>query len=402
VKIAVIGAGAAGCFAAANIPAGVAEVTLFEKTGKALQKVKASGGGRCNVTHACFDIPQLIHYYPRGKHLLRKTLPQFSPQDTIEWFAQRGVALKTEADGRVFPKTDSSQTIIDCIWEELMKHRVQVHFHKSVDSISKEGERFLISFSDESTFVADRVLVATGGFPKAEQYHWIEELGHGIETPVPSLFTFNMPGNPVTQLMGISVQNATVKILQPKIETHGPLLITHWGMSGPAVLKASAVGARWLHDNQYRFDVMIRWIDGYTHDQLHDFFQTQRKEKGSAFLNGKNPLGLPQRLWEFLLTKSGVAATIRYADLTAGQQYKLADCLLRDIYSVSGKTTFKEEFVTCGGVKLQEIDAQSLESKIVKGLFFAGEILDVDGVTGGFNFQHAWSSGWIAAQHLAQ
>ncbi len=229
-KIAIIGAGAAGCFAAANIPPRPGlEVAVFEKTGKALQKVKASGGGRCNVTHECFDIPELVTRYPRGKQLLRKSLYQFPPQSTIEWFEQRGVKLKTETDGRMFPVTDDSQTIIDCIWQEMTRNKVQIYYHKNVAGISVQPAGFLITFSDTSVYVADAVLIAVGGFPKAEQYKWIENIGHTIQSPVPSLFTFNMPKHPVTELMGVSVPDVTVKIASTKIQQNGPLLITHWG-----------------------------------------------------------------------------------------------------------------------------------------------------------------------------
>jgi predicted flavoprotein YhiN len=422
-KIAIIGAGAAGCFAAANIPyrQGM-EVAIFEKTGKALQKVKVSGGGRCNVTHACFDIPELAARYPRGKLLLRKTLYQFGPQQTIDWFGQRGVQLKTEDDGRLFPVTDDSQTIIDCIWQEMMQNKVQVYYHKGVVSISPhhpnpqpqnpqplkgsdllavKGSSFLIHFNDTSVYEADKVLVATGGFPKAEQYKWLQALGHTIQTPVPSLFTFNMPKHPITELMGLSVANATVKIAGTKISQSGPLLITHWGMSGPAILKTSAVAARELADRNYEFQVLINWLHDATDSDLKDIFAQQRKESGRQMVQHKNPFDLPRRLWDYLLMQCGINDGTRWGDLPAAAQNKLVEHLLRDSYQVKGKTTFKEEFVTCGGVNLAEIDPQTMQSRIVPGLYFAGEILDADGITGGYNFQHAWSSGWIAARGMA-
>ena len=399
--IAIIGAGAAGCFAAANIPfkKGV-KVTIYEKTGKALQKVKASGGGRCNVTHECFDIPELVECYPRGRQLLRKSLHRFGPADTKQWFESRGVALKAEDDGRVFPVTNSSQTIIDCIWQQMMKEGVEVLYNKAIKSINKEDEKFILHFGDNDTQQADSVLVAAGGFPKAEQYKWIEATGHTVQPPVPSLFTFNIPGNAITTLMGVSVPEAVIKIAGSKIVQQGPLLITHWGMSGPAVLKTSAVGARALADKGYVFNAIINWLPGTTDNDIKEILQQLRREQGRQLVHHKNPFGLPKRLWEFMLLQCGISEEVRWGELPAPQQNKLVERLLRDIYPVKGKTTFKEEFVTCGGVTLSEIDPHTLQSRVVPGLYFAGEIVDVDGITGGYNFQHAWSSAWIAAQSL--
>ncbi|MFI5196262.1 MAG: NAD(P)/FAD-dependent oxidoreductase [Chitinophagales bacterium] len=406
-KIAIIGAGAAGCFAAANIPyqQGV-EVAVFEKTGKVLQKVKVSGGGRCNVTHECFDIPELLTRYPRGKQLLRKSLYLFGPQQTIEWFEKRGVKLKTEPDGRMFPVTDNSQTIIDCIWQEMMRNKVQVFYHKSVASITPPSQStngcFVIHFADTSVYSADAILIATGGFPKAEQYNWITALGHTIQSPVPSLFTFNIPKHPITELMGLSMPDATIKIAGTKIIQHGPLLITHWGMSGPAVLKTSAIAARELADRNYEFQIIVHWLGGITDADMREILVRLRKEQGRQFIQNKNPFNLPRRLWEYQLQQCGITENTRWGELPAAAQNKLTERLLRDIYQVKGKTTFKEEFVTCGGITLSEIDPQTMQSRIVPGLYFAGEIMDVDGITGGYNFQHAWSSGWIAAKNILE
>ena len=401
-KIAIIGAGAAGCFAAANIPyrPGV-EVAVYEKTGKVLQKVKVSGGGRCNTTHDCYDIPELITRYPRGKSLLKKSLYQFGPQKTIDWFEARGVKLKTEDDGRMFPITDDSQTIIDCIWQEMMQHKVQMFYHKSVAKIEKIKDQFILTFSDTSVASADAVLIATGGFPKAEQYKWIEAMGHTIQSPVPSLFTFNIPKHPITELMGLSVPDATIKIAGTKISQSGPLLITHWGMSGPAVLKTSALAARELADRTYEFQIVINWLGDMNDADMKDALVALRRDSGKQFVQNKNPFNLPRRLWEYMLQQCGISDETRWGDLPATAQNKLVEHLLRDLYSVKGKTTFKEEFVTCGGVTLSETDPQTLQSRKVPGLYFAGEILDVDGITGGYNFQHAWSSGWIVSQHIS-
>ena len=401
-KIAIIGAGAAGCFAAANIPhrAGV-EVTVYEKTGKALQKVKASGGGRCNVTHACFDIPELVTRYPRGKQLLRKSLYRFGPQQTIDWFEQRGVKLKTEQDGRMFPVTDDAQTIIDCIWAQMMRNKVQVLYHKSVNAIVPQATGgFIIHFADTSVVSADMVLVACGGFPKAEQYKWLEKLGHTIQTPVPSLFTFNMPKHPITELMGVSVPEVTIKIAGTKISQQGALLITHWGMSGPAVLKTSAIAARELADRNYEFQAVVNWLHDKTDADVREIIVALRRDNGKQLVQNKNPFDLPRRLWEYQLVQCGIKDDTRWGELPAAAQNKLVERLLRDAYNVKGKTTFKEEFVTCGGINLAEIDPQTMQSRVVPGLFFAGELLDADGITGGYNFQHAWSSGWIASQSI--
>jgi predicted Rossmann fold flavoprotein len=400
-RIAIIGAGAAGCFAAANIPYQKGrEVVVFEKTGKVLMKVKVSGGGRCNTTHALFDVPELVTRYPRGKQLLRKSLYQFTPQHTIDWFAQRGVTLKTEADGRMFPVTDSSQTIIDAIWQEMMKQHVDVRYHKSIDRIEKTPTGFKLHFGDQTNYEADKLIIACGAFPKAEQYKWVETTGHSIEKPVPSLFTFNMPKHPLTELMGVVVNDAVVKIQGTKITEQGPILVTHWGLSGPAILRTSAWAARELNERNYEFTAVINWLGDMKEPDLREMIVDMRREQGKGFVQNKNPFNLPRRLWEYQLQQCGIKDDIRWGDLPAAAQNKLVERLIRDNYPIKGKTTFKEEFVTCGGIKLSEVDAQTMESKLVPGLYFAGEIIDVDGITGGFNFQHAWSSGYIAAQSI--
>ena len=400
-RIAIIGAGAAGCFAAANIAAeeGIS-VALFEKTGKTLQKVKVSGGGRCNVTHSCFEVPELVERYPRGKQILRKSLYHFSPQDTIEWFGARGVQLKTESDVRMFPTTDDSQTIIYCIWQEMMRKKVAVYYHKSVVRIEKLEKGFIIHFADKSAYEADKILIATGGYPKPEQYKWLQELGHTIQSPVPSLFTFNMPKHPITELMGVSVENARVKIVGTKLVENGPLLITHWGMSGPAILRTSAWAARELADRNYHFTIHINWLNDITDAELKEQIQNLRIEQGKQLVQHKNPFGLPRRLWEYLVVQCGVKDDTRWGELPAAAQNKLIENLLRNSYEVKGKTTFKEEFVTCGGISLSEIDPNTMESRKTPGIYFAGEIMDVDGITGGFNFQAAWCSAYIAANAM--
>jgi len=403
-KIAIIGAGAAGCFAAANIPfnEGI-EVALFEKTSKVMQKVKVSGGGRCNVTHEFTDMPDFVKSYPRGMQFLKKSLYRFGPLQTKEWFEQRGVTLKTEPDGRMFPSTDDSQTIIDCIWQEMMRNKVQVYYHKGITGIEKTAiGGWLLHFGQGLTCQADAVIIATGGSPKPDQYNWIKALGHSIQPPVPSLFTFNIPQNPLTELMGVSVSEVTLKIAGTKFVQQGALLVTHWGLSGPAVLKTSAIAARELAERNYDFQVSVNWLNELNEEELKGMFTRLRKEQGGQQVHNKNPFKLPARLWEFLLLQCGIKKETRWGDLPAASQNKLIVHLLRDTYQVKGKTTFKEEFVTCGGVSLAEIDPQTMQSRVAPCIYFAGEILDADGVTGGYNFQHAWTSGWIAAHHIIQ
>ena len=399
--IAIIGGGAAGCFAAANIPAipGVL-VTVYEKADQLMQKVRVSGGGRCNVTNAQNELPTLLDHYPRGKQMLKKALHHFGPAQTVEWFESRGVKIKAEPDGRMFPTTDDSQTIIDCIRKEMNKRGVRVQFHKSLESITISGNRFLLSFADGSEATADNILLATGGLLKPEQFAWLHALGHTIQQPVPSLFTFNLPKHPITQLMGVSIPEASVRIAGTKIVTHGPLLITHWGMSGPAVLKASAFAARELAAQKYDFTYTVNWLNDFTEDELKSSITDLRREKGKQSVMTSNPFGLPRRLWEYLMGCASIGPEIRWGELNAKSQQELIQHLIRDTYNANGKTTFKEEFVTCGGITLSEVDPATMQSRKAPGLFFAGEMMDVDGITGGFNFQHAWTSGWLAAQAI--
>jgi len=403
-QLVVIGGGAAGFFCAVNAARlqPQLQVTIVEKTSKLLSKVKVSGGGRCNVTHACFDINELLKRYPRGKNFLKKAFHWFKPDDTIRWFEERGVALKTEADGRMFPVSDSSQTIIDCLMREANQYGINRLMNASVTTIVPAEQGFEILLDGERKLQADYICIATGGYPKAEQFSWLQQLGHTIAAPVPSLFTFNMPGNNITQLMGVSVSQATVKIIGTKLEEAGPLLITHWGMSGPAVLKTSAWGARQLAEKQYHFTAMVNWLKDHTEQSLREEWMSYREQFASQKINSKNPFGLPARLWTYLLQQAGIDENNRWADVTAKAQNKLVILLTAAVFEVKGKTTFKEEFVTCGGISLAEVDANTMESRKMPGIYFAGEVLDVDGVTGGFNFQHAWTSGFIAASAIAR
>lgn len=402
-RLVVIGGGAAGFFCAINAarldPA--LEVIILEKTNKVLSKVKVSGGGRCNVTHACFSIAEMVRKYPRGANFLKKTFHHFFTTDTIAWFKERGVVLKTEADGRMFPVTDSSQTIIDCLLREVNKYGIEVRMSAEVKHLQYEADGFMIELTGERDLAADYVCIACGGYPKAAMFDWVKQLGHSIAAPVPSLFTFNMPGNPITQLMGVSVPDAQVRITGSKLSSSGPLLVTHWGMSGPAILRLSAWGARELATGNYQFTIQVNWLAAYNENSLREYLQELRFELATQKISNRNPFGLPQRLWDYLLEQSGINGDIRWADLPAAAQNKLIKNCCGQEFAVKGKTTFKEEFVTAGGITLTEIDANTMQSKLVPGLFFAGEILDVDGITGGFNFQHAWTSGFIAATAIA-
>lgn len=377
------------------------EVIILEKTNKLLSKVKISGGGRCNTTHACFDIADMSKKYPRGENFVKKTFHQFFTVDTIKWFEERGVKLKAEEDGRMFPVTDSSQTIIDCLLREADKYTITIRMNTEVKEIIRSGEFFEIKTVNGQLITASYVCVASGGYHKPAMFQWLRELGHSVEEPVPSLFTFNMPGHPITKLMGLSVEKVRVRITGTKLEQEGPILITHWGLSGPAVLKLSAWGARQLAVCNWQFSILINWLPDFNEQQLTEKFQTLRFELASQKIINRNPFGLPQRLWEFLLEHSEVNKEKRWADLPAKEQNKLVRNLCACEFAIKGKTTFKEEFVTAGGIKLNEVDANTMMSKKVPNLFFAGEVLDVDGITGGFNFQHAWTSGFIAAKSIA-
>ncbi len=367
-----------------------------------MQKIKASGGGRCNVTNAITDVTELIKKYPRGGHFLRKSLFNFNTSNTIKWFQEREVKLKTEADGRVFPVSDDSQTIIDCIWKEMMLNKVSLFYHKSLIKINKTNTLFELIFNDNTVQYADVVLLTCGGFPKQEQYKWLLDCGHTIQNPVPSLFTFNIPKNTITQLMGVSMPDVTIKIVNTKFAQTGPILITHWGISGPAVLKLSAFAARELNNKNYEFDISINWLNDINETDLKNQILEIRKIDGKSFLYSKNPFGMPKRLWEFILQRACIKEETKWGELPAKEQNRLIISLIQDMYSIKGKTTFKEEFVTAGGINLKEIDANNMQSKLVPGLFFGGEIMDVDGITGGFNFQHAWSSAYIAANGIKE
>ena len=413
-KIVVVGGGAAGFFCAIQIAElhPQWEIIILEKSNKLLSKVKVSGGGRCNVTHACPDVEVLLTKYPRGTRFLKKAFYQFATKNTIEWFAKNGVTLHTEKDGRMFPTTNSSDTIIDCFLRKIHQYKIQVLTqHEVVDIVQMDMEtakpnhtilNFTISLQGREPILADAVCLATGGMLKSDRLKWLTHFGHTIVDPVPSLFTFNTVDKKITTLMGVAVDKASIQWKGNKNIEIGPLLITHWGISGPAAIKLSAWCARDMAATNYEGSILINWTPGFNESTLKMEWINFRMDFGKREMGSKNPFDLPQRLWHFLLQEAGVVLTTKWADLKSANQQTLIQLLTRYTLEIKGKTTFKEEFVTCGGVDLKDIDAQTMESKLIPGLHFAGEMMDVDGITGGFNFQHAWTSGWLAAHHMGQ
>lgn len=373
-------------------------MVIYEKTDKLLAKVKVSGGGRCNVTHACFTNSQLVKSYPRGDKFLRKSFDLFNTNNTIKWYESRGVKLKTEADGRMFPTTDSSQTIIDCLTQEANKLGIIIKTKSSVTALKKEGNGFLIRFDGNTEKHINKVIIATGGSPKLEGFNWLTTLGHKIEPPVPSLFTFNMPKNDITQLMGITVEEAVIWIEKTKLKQQGPVLITHWGLSGPAVLKLSAWGARILNEFNYSFNAHVNWLGDTNEYALREKLAKEAEASKQKKVSNTNPTSLPNRLWLYLLEKSGINENTRWLELKKDSKNRLINYLTNHTFEVKGKTTFKEEFVTCGGVSLKDINPKTMESRVCPDLYFAGEVMDIDGITGGFNFQAAWTTGFIAGR----
>ncbi len=398
-RVAIIGGGAAGFFSALSVKEHHpnSKVTIFEKSNKLLSKVKVSGGGRCNVTHACFSPSKLSKSYPRGGKHLKKAFSVFQTKDTIEWFSRRGVELKAEEDGRMFPTTDNSQTIIDCFLKEASQKNIKILEQSPIRKIVPEKEGYTLHLEGTSEHF-NKVIIATGGSPKMNEFYWLQQLGHSISPPLPSLFTFNIPSDQVKILMGLVVENATVRIQGTKLSHSGPVLITHWGMSGPAILKLSAWGARELAENNYNFNIQINWLSIKSDEDANEIIDNELPHMRKKKIMNACPFELPNRMWKFLLEKVGINPDSVWLELSKKNRNKLLNILLNDIYEVKGKTTFKEEFVTCGGIKLSDISFTSMESRVCKNLYFAGEVLDIDGITGGFNFQGAWTTGYIAGK----
>lgn len=404
VDVAVIGGGASGYFGAISIKTRQPkiDVIIFEKSQKLLSKVRISGGGRCNVTHHCAYTNQLIKNYPRGSSFLSKVFKEFSNNDTIEWFKSRGVSLKVESDNRIFPSSDSSESIIECFMKETTKLNIGIKTSYELKNIKKnEQGEFILHFENGQEYKAKKVLLAVGGFNKLKGYDFLANIGHNIITPKPSLFTFNIADNRLHQLMGVVSTNAHIKIIGLQEEATGPVLITHWGLSGPAVLKLSAWAARDLFDKNYIFTVKINWLnlnETQVRDQLFAFSKAHPKK----LISSNALFSTSSRLWEYFCELAEIDENLKWLEISKRSFNKLVEALVNSQYLVNGKTTFKEEFVTCGGVDLLEVSSSTLESRIVSGLFLAGEVLDIDGITGGFNFQNAWSTAWVAGKSIAE
>ncbi|MEH2262507.1 NAD(P)/FAD-dependent oxidoreductase [Nostoc sp.] len=405
-RIVVIGGGAAGFFGAiacakANPDA---QVTLLEASRQPLAKVLISGGGRCNVTHACFDSEELVQNYPRGAKALRGALTRFGPQDTVAWFATGGVYLKTEADGRMFPVTNTSETIVECLIKAVAKSGVKLRIGTHVTSVKRtaaDGE-FDVLLKSGETIKCDRLLLATGS--SLAGYKIVQELGHQIEPPVPSLFTFNILDQKLRELAGVSVNPIQLRLSaggKSQLQQTGPLLITHWGLSGPAVLKLSAWGARVLHESRYQAKLSINWLPMMQQEEVREKVLAVKDEWGKKAIALHRGVELPHRLWQYIIARAGIATDDRWAEISSKTLNQLVQELTQGQYLINGKGAFKEEFVTCGGVKLKEVNFKTMESRLVPGLYFAGEILDIDGVTGGFNFQSAWTTGYLAGIAMA-
>jgi predicted Rossmann fold flavoprotein len=400
-KIVIVGGGAAGYFTAINAKEKNPnlEITILEKGKDVLQKVKISGGGRCNVTHACFEPKELVKFYPRGEKELLGPFHQFMTGDTFEWFNDRGVPLKIESDNRVFPEANTSQAIIDCFQQAVHKLGIKVFTNCGVRSVSQQGNKWIVN-TKERLFEADKLVIAAGSSKKV--WELCELLDHTIIPPVPSLFTFNIKDPRLTDLLGISVPNATVTIVGTKLEASGPLLITHWGMSGPAVLKLSAFGARILADKDYQYNVVVNWLSRPTDKILNVLLNLKKKEPRKTVVL-KSPFSeISKRLWERFVLFSEIRINQNWADLNNNQLENLANQLTKGVYNANGRTTFKDEFVTAGGINLKEINFKRFESRKHENLFFVGEVLNIDAVTGGFNFQNAWTGGVICANALAE
>ena len=399
-KVCVIGGGAAGFFGAITAAELGHDVTIMEANDSVLAKVRISGGGRCNVTHHCFDPGELVKAYPRGGKALRGPFSKFQPSDTVEWFAARGVETKTEADGRMFPVTDDSATIVNCLEEAATNARVVVRTKTKVAGLKVDGAQFLLSLRDGSSLLADRVLLATGG--SRDGFKLAQELGHQIVPPVPSLFTFVVKDPRLHDLQGVSVEHIQCELVTPdkKFKQSGPLLVTHWGLSGPAVLKLSAWAARELHESKYTATLKANWLPNVSIEEIRAGLASQRASNAKRAVESSCPWPLPKRLWKSLV-ESVVGQGVRWAELPKKSLQALVMELSAGEYQVTGKGQFKEEFVTCGGVRLDEVDFRTMESCVVPGLFFAGEILDIDAVTGGFNFQNAWTTAWVAGNSMS-
>lgn len=404
VDLLVVGGGAAGFFTAILVAESNPgfSVLIIEKSSKLLAKVKVSGGGRCNVTHHCFNPFELASHYPRGEKFLKTVFKKFQASDMIKWLSDHDVEIKSESDGRIFPVTDNSQTIIDCFMKEALSRKIRIEMNMTLQKISKgEDGNFIIQCGGGRILSARKVMIAIGGNPNKQFYQFIEEAGIKTQAPIPSLFTFNDSQKELTDLMGVAVANAEVRIVGTKIRQQGPVLITHWGLSGPAVIRLSAWAAEYLHQMNYHFSVTVNWTGVQTEETIREFLAVQKNSRAKQKIMGNPMFGIPSRLWERICALAEIPEQKIWSEIPNRNLNKLIEYLIRCPFNISGKTTFKEEFVTCGGVNLDEINMHTMESKKVPNLYFAGEVLNLDGETGGFNFQAAWSTAFVAAQAIS-
>lgn len=404
-SVVVIGAGAAGVFAAIACAEAnpTLALTLLEAAPVPLAKVRISGGGRCNVTHACFDPALLVNHYPRGGKALRGAFSRFQPADTVAWFQQRGVKLKTEADGRIFPTSDCSATIVDCLLGKVERLGIGLRLRQPVRQVDRREQGFEIILGTGASLTCDRLLLATGSSPAG--YRIAQSLGHTLVPPVPSLFTFTIRDAALCNLAGVSLDGVSLRLELADGQTfdqQGPMVITHWGMSGPAVLRLSAYGAICLHQHHYQASLRVNWLPALAQPQIRQVLLDLKVDQAKRPIIGLSPFGLPRRLWQYLVQqRAGLGADLTWSHLSKAQLQTLVTNLTADPYRITGKGAFKEEFVTCGGVALPEVDFKTMASRVCPGLYLAGEILNIDGVTGGFNFQNAWTTGWLAGQAIA-
>ncbi|MBP8038320.1 MAG: NAD(P)/FAD-dependent oxidoreductase [Prevotella sp.] len=405
VNVAIVGGGASGFFAAiiAKSKNPNANVTIFEKNQKALAKVMITGGGRCNLTNTFEDISDLKHAYPRGYKLMKRLFKQFDYHEVYKWFEDNGVPLVTQEDLCVFPKSQEASSIVNCLVNKARRLGVNVMTgYKLEKTIQTEDGRFMLYFKNGQTQIFDRVAITTGGSPNINDLNHLRELGHEIETPIPSLFTFNIADKKVLALMGTVVNPVMTSISSTKFRSQGPLLVTHWGFSGPAILKLSSHAARYLHENNYNVDISVNWTNVANHSEIEEYIKNIVNENPNKQLASLRPYDMPSRLWTYIIDKLCISREKKWAELGKSGINRIIEALTNDIYHVSGKGAYRDEFVTCGGVSLSNIDYHTLESKICPHLFFAGEVLDIDAITGGFNLQAAWTTGYIVGQNIVE
>nr|WP_298004036.1 NAD(P)/FAD-dependent oxidoreductase [uncultured Flavobacterium sp.] len=397
----IVGGGASGFFTAINLAEQRPDlrIAILERSNEVLSKVKISGGGRCNVTHACFVPNVLAKYYPRGERELKGPFHTFCTGDVMQWFEDRGVALKIEDDGRIFPESDSSQTIIDCFLEEATQLQIKIIKQTIVQKIEKSENGWMIATSKD-TFSCQQLVMATGSNIKV--WDLLKTVGHSIVNPVPSLFTFNIKDERINDLMGVSAEMVSVKVKDTQLKATGPLLITHWGMSGPAILRLSAWGARELFDKNYQFQLIVNWTNDYVFDEVLEELMQQKQQHPKKTIIKYPHYQLTHRLWQQLVKAAGISESTIWADVPKKQLVKLAEQLTQGIFDVNGKSTFKDEFVTAGGIDLKEVNFKTMQSKLHDNLYFTGEVLNIDAITGGFNFQNAWTTGFLAAHAIAE